>query len=92
MRVERESRDDAIVRQSKHIEVVSVTPNIAQYRVKDYLVTFDKRKLSQPWSCTCVHGSWYRGAKQEQCKHIEATKARVLREGAFNWETDTNTP
>ena len=85
MRVVRETREQAIWRLSFGVEVDQVSRSLIHYNVKDYLVAFDKRKHDQPWSCTCVHGSLYRGDKEENCRHIDAVKRRMRDEGKPTW-------
>lgn len=56
------------------------TANYIYFKVKSYDVTYDKRK--DYWNCVCVHGSLWRGNKDEKCSHILA--AQMLMEKKEN--------
>ena len=44
--------------------------NYIYFKVKDYNVTYDKRK--KYWNCGCPHGSLWKGNKDEECYHCRA--------------------
>ena len=42
--------------------------NYVYFKVSNHNIIYDKRK--DYWNCDCVHGSLWKGHKDEECSHI----------------------
>lgn len=82
MRIIPEGFDERLRRVSKTVIVNSVGKYVTEYSVEEKVVQFDTRK---GWSCTCIHGSLYKGTRDEQCWHIKAIRKRIQIEGTLTW-------
>jgi hypothetical protein len=69
---------------NKQVTLIKETEDRIYLQVRDYEVTFDKRK--NYWNCLCIHGSSFRNEKQICC-HIKA--AIMWRENGRTTKNDS---